>query len=134
MTALTTPTGSPPSAFSAEKLPWLLLRLEGLAVFAGAIAAYAYLGGAAWMFIVLLFVPDVSMIGYARNLRLGALTYNLVHNYALALGIFGAAWALNAELGMLLGLILIAHIGLDRMIGYGLKYPTAFKDTHLGRV
>jgi hypothetical protein len=31
-------------------------------------------------------------------------------------------------------LIWFAHIGMDRTVGYGLKYPTSFKDTHLQRV
>jgi hypothetical protein len=112
----------------------LLLRLEGLAAFAVAVALYAY-AGLSWPIFVLLFLsPDLSMLAYVAGPRAGAAAYNLVHTYVLALalalaGFFGALPALTAA-----GLILIAHIGLDRAFGYGLKYSTAFGDTHLGRI
>jgi hypothetical protein len=111
-----------------------LLRLEGLAALLAAIAAYWYLGGSGWLFVALLLAPDVSMLGYLRGPKTGALLYNAVHNYALALALTGAALAAGWSLGVLLGLILLAHIGMDRLLGYGLKYPTGFKDTHLQRV
>jgi len=115
-------------------LPNLLIRLEGLAVFIGVIAVYAHLSGSALLFIALLFVPDVSMIGYLRDTRLGAITYNVVHTYAVPLVLLGAAFAVEWDLGVLLALIWLAHIGMDRTVGYGLKYVTDFKDTHLNRV
>jgi Domain of unknown function (DUF4260) len=111
----------------------LLLRLEGLAALAVAVALYAH-GGFSWpSFALFLLAPDLSMLGYLLGPRAGAAAYNLVHTYVLALtltlaGFFGTQPALTAA-----GLILIAHIGLDRALGYGLKYSTAFGDTHLGR-
>jgi len=111
----------------------LLLRLEGAAAFAAAVALYAH-AGFSWPIFVLLFLsPDLSMLGYVAGPRTGAAVYNLVHTYAVALplvlaGFFAALPAVTAA-----GLILIAHIGLDRAFGYGLKYSTAFGDTHLGR-
>ena len=86
------------------------------------------------MFAVLFFVPDISMIRYAVNTRVGAALYNLIHAYAFpaALGLIGL-W-LAAGVLVALSLIWFAHIGLDRVLGFGLKYPTVFKDTHLQRV
>lgn len=114
--------------------PGLLLRLEGLTFFLGAIAAYATTGGSAWMFLVLLFVPDISMVGYLKDTRLGALLYNLGHFYALPAAVIALGLAADHTLTLQIGLIWLTHIAMDRMIGYGLKYPTHFKDTHLGRV
>jgi hypothetical protein len=111
-----------------------LLRLEGFAAFAVAVALYAY-NGFSWPAFALLFLaPDLSMLAYFAGPRVGAAIYNLVHTYALALvvtlsGFFGPLPALSAA-----GLILVAHIGIDRALGYGLKYSTAFGDTHLGRI
>lgn len=115
-------------------MPNIILRLEGAVVFAGAIALYASQGGSALLFIALLFTPDVSMIGYVANTRLGALTYNIVHTYTLPALLLGISLVLGVQWLTLIALILFAHIGMDRLVGYGLKYPTAFKETHLGRV
>jgi hypothetical protein len=117
-----------------ERLPGRLLHLEGLAVMAASLAVY-FDAGYGWLLLVVLFLaPDLSMLGYLRGPALGALTYDLVHTYVgpIALGTVGvlAGWDHATQLG----LIWLAHIGLDRMLGYGLKYPTAFKDTHLQRV
>jgi hypothetical protein len=114
--------------------PKALLHLEGLAVLAAAAAAYWQAGFGWWWFAGLLLAPDLAMAGYLLNPRLGSYAYNLIHTYALplALGLLSmlAGWALGGELA----LIWLAHIGMDRALGYGLKYPTNFKDTHLGRV
>lgn len=111
----------------------LLLRLEGFAALAVSLALYAR-AGLSWPVFALFFLaPDLSMLGYFAGPRAGAAVYNLVHTYAVALplalaGHFAATPALTAA-----GLILIAHIGFDRALGFGLKYSTAFGDTHLGR-
>jgi uncharacterized protein DUF4260 len=111
----------------------LLLRLEGAAAFAAAVALYAHAGFSWPGFAVCFLAPDLAMLGYVAGPRAGAALYNLVHTYALALavvvaGFFGGLPVLSAA-----GLILIAHIGFDRALGFGLKYATAFGDTHLGR-
>lgn len=111
-----------------------MLRLEGLVLLAGALAAYALLGGSWIAFVVLLFVPDVSMIGYLVDARFGAWAYNVAHTYLLPTVLLAAGYALGAPLAVQIGLIWLAHIGLDRTLGYGLKYPTEFKDTHLQHV
>jgi hypothetical protein len=114
--------------------PKLLLHLEGLTVLVTAIALYWQIGGSWPLFALLLLAPDLGMLGYLHSTRLGALTYNIVHTYALPIALaMGGLIGGNALL-LQIGLIWIAHIGMDRAIGYGLKYPDAFKDTHLGRV
>ena len=111
-----------------------VLRLEGAAAFAAAIALYGH-GGFSWLaFAVLFLAPDLSMLAYLVGPRAGAFAYNLVHTYALALPVALAGFALGSTVASALGLIWIAHIGFDRMLGYGLKYRSGFGDTHLGRI
>ena len=83
---------------------------------------------------MLALAPDLSMLGYVAGPRVGALSYDLVHTYVgpLALGVVGVL--VGADLAMQLALIWAAHLGADRLLGYGLKYPSGFKDTHLQRV
>lgn len=114
--------------------PGTLLRLEGAAVFAGAIALYANQGASWLLFAVLFFVPDLSMVGYLINPRIGSLTYNSIHTYALPAALAALAFAFHWTIGIHLALIWFAHVGMDRMLGYGLKYPSAFKDTHMQQV
>jgi hypothetical protein len=112
--------------------PLVLLRLEGAAVLVAATLAYAALGGRWAWFAGLFLVPDLSMLGYLGGRRLGAACYNAGHSYLgpAALAALGVA----ASLPMLLGVACIwtAHIGFDRLLGFGLKYATSFGDTHLG--
>jgi hypothetical protein len=114
--------------------PGFLLRLEGWAILTVSFAAYHQLGGN-WLFFFLVFLwPDVFMLGYLRNARLGASLYNLVHTEAGPLLLGTVAVFEHWHNPLLFAIIWMAHIGLDRMLGYGLKYPTFFKDTHLQRV
>ncbi len=112
----------------------LILRAEGAAALVAALLVWAQLGGNWLIFALVLLLPDVSMLGYLRGPVLGSLTYNLVHNWALALAAIGVGFALDAPWLTLAGVVLVAHVGLDRLLGYGLKYPSAFTDTHLGRI
>ena len=112
----------------------ILLRLEELALAALAIFAFAGTGLSWWWFVGLLLAPDLSALGYLAGPRVGAFTYNLVHHRALAvllllLGIPMGSMPLQAA-----GIILFAHSSLDRALGYGLKYPDAFTNTHLGPI
>jgi hypothetical protein len=112
----------------------LLQRLEGLVLFLAGLYAWTALGGAWWLFLLLLLTPDVSMLGYLVNARVGATTYNLVHSYLLpALSLAFGLW-LNVPILTFAGILVLAHIGLDRMLGYGLKLPSSFQDTHLGKI
>ena len=112
----------------------LLLRLEGLAIGAGAVVLYADGDHSWWLFALLILAPDLSFLGYLAGSRLGAAAYNLLHNLVLPVALGTAAVLADSEASLAVALIWLAHIGVDRLIGYGLKYPTAFKDTHLQRV
>ncbi len=109
-----------------------LLRLEGLAALAAAASAYAWLGGSWPLFALLLFAPDLAMIGYRFGPAVGAAAYNAAHTYLAPAALGAAGLAFGAATMQALALIWIAHIGLDRALGYGLKYATGFGDTHLG--
>lgn len=114
--------------------PRILLHLEGAALLLVSVSLYAHLSGDGLAFVLLLFVPDFSALGYLINTRVGATGYNIGHFLGLPLLLALVALATGWQAGVLLALIWAAHIGLDRMFGYGFKYATAFKDTHLNRV
>jgi hypothetical protein len=109
------------------------LRLEGAAAFVAGLALYGWLGGPWLLALPLLLLPDAAAIGYLAGPRLGAFTYNLVHNWAFGLALLGAGLAAGALPIAILGAISVAHVGMDRSVGYGLKLGT-FQDTHLGRI
>lgn len=110
------------------------LRVEGLAALVAGLVIYGANGGP-WLLVVpLLLVPDLSMLGYLRDPRLGAFTYNLFHNWAIGLVVLGIGLWSSVSWLLLAGAILVAHVGMDRFAGYGLKLPSAFRDTHLGRI
>ena len=114
--------------------PAVLLRLEGLAVFVLATSLYAGTGGNWIVFLLLFLAPDLSMLGYLAGPRVGAAVYNLVHTYTTPAAIAAYAWIARDHLALPPALMLFAHIGIDRLLGFGLKYPTGFKDTHLQRL
>ncbi|HXR32456.1 MAG TPA: DUF4260 domain-containing protein [Verrucomicrobiae bacterium] len=114
--------------------PRWLLHLEGASILGLALYSYHAAHYRWWLFALLFLSPDLFMLGYLKDAKWGAIAYNLVHTLAgpilllvIALLLPGAAWIPYA-------LIWLAHIGFDRMLGYGLKYPTYFKDTHLQHV
>lgn len=110
------------------------LRLEGAAALICGLVAYNRLGGE-WLFAVpLLLLPDLSMAGYLAGPRTGSAIYNAAHNWATGLAVLGSGLALGSGALAIVGAILIAHTGMDRLFGYGLKLPTSFQDTHLGRI
>ena len=114
--------------------PRMLLRLEALAVLIAAVMGYRALGASWLLFAVVLLLPDISLAGYLGGPRVGATVYNVFHTY-LAPALVGAiAYATASRTAWALCLIWIAHIGMDRALGIGLKFPSAFRDTHLGAV
>lgn len=126
MDELTLKVGANPGVVRA----WL--RAEGLAVLLLSLLLYRHFGASWWRFAGLPLIPDLSMLPYLINPRVGSISYNVVHSYFLPLGPATVAIA-TYRVGMVPILaIWTAHIGMDRFLGYGLKYPTAFKDTHLG--
>ena len=110
------------------------LRLEGLAAFAAGLALFGANGGNWLLVIPLLLLPDISAVGYLVSPRVGAMTYNVAHNWAPGLVGLGLGFWFAAPALQLIGAILIAHVGMDRAAGYGLKLPGAFGETHLGRI
>lgn len=114
--------------------PNLLLRLESLALLSGTVAVYARVAPDWLLFALLLFAPDIAMIGYLRDVKTGSMIYNVGHTLALSLALVAIGVAAVSTLVVQLGLIWTAHIALDRVLGYGLKYPTTFKDTHMQHV
>ena len=112
----------------------LTLQAEGALIGAAAIFAFAQVGGSWMQFALLILAPDLAMLGYLKDSKLGAICYNLAHNYLLPAALAGLGLAISSDLALQIALIWIAHVGLDRGIGYGLKYAHAFKDTHLNHV
>ena len=132
------PGGAPaaPSVNLETTTPWVRrwLRAEGMAALVGGLWGWLALGAPWPLFVVLLLVPDVSMVGYLKGTHAGAISYNIVHNWATGGLVLGLGAALAAPALVFAGIILIAHVGMYRLFGYGLKYPTSFQDTHLGRI
>jgi hypothetical protein len=123
-------TTSHPGAAAGAPRRWL--RLEGLCVLALALFLYQR-GGHSWLLLGALFLaPDLSFAAYLLGPRAGAHVYNLLHSYVGP--IVAAALAVATGRPPVLACIWAAHIGFDRALGYGLKYPTGFADTHLGRL
>lgn len=109
-----------------------LLRLDGLAMAVAAITAYAVVGGNWWLFALLILAPDLAMLGLVLGEKTGATIYNWVHSYTLPIILGAAGYFVGPAWLLPLALIWAAHIGIDRAIGYGLKYPDAIDHTHLG--
>lgn len=85
-----------------------------------------------WVYLMLFFTPDIGMLGYLINAKIGAITYNLFHHKGIAIAVYSAGLLPGFESFQFIGLLLFAHSSFDRIFGFGLKYSTAFKDTHLG--
>jgi hypothetical protein len=121
-------------AGAVEGIPRLLLRLEGAALAAAAIYAYHRLGASWWLFGTLILAPDLGFAGYLLGSRVGAITYNAMHVTFVPL-ILGMLGFLLPQFDLLAAaLIWVAHIGIDRAIGFGLKYTAGAALTHLGRI
>jgi hypothetical protein len=118
----------------ADRLPRFLLHTEGLAVAVAAIGLYFYADYPWWLLVALALAPDLSMVGYLAGSTIGAAAYDAAHTYSLPVALAAVGLIVDAETAVQLGLIWLTHIGVDRAVGYGLKYPTGFKDTHLQRV
>ena len=87
-----------------------------------------------WIWLLLFFSPDISMLGYLVNAKVGAITYNIFHHKAIAITLVGLGFFMKIEVVMVIGILLFAHSSFDRMMGYGLKYYSSFNDTHLGKI
>ncbi len=113
--------------------PRLWLRLEGATLLIASVVAFFTTHQAWWLIPLTLFVPDIVMAGYLGGTRLGARVYNLAHSTPLPALAVGFGWWQHKPLALALGLVWLAHIGLDRLMAFGLKYDDDFQHTHLGR-
>jgi hypothetical protein len=111
-----------------------LLRLEGLTLFAGMTLLYAVWDGSWWVYAILFLEPDLSFLGYLAGPRPGAIVYNAAHSYMAPMALMTTGFALSSPLVLSIAMIWLAHIGIDRALGYGLKYSAGFGFTHLGRI
>ena len=109
-----------------------LLKLEEIGLFLLSLVLFARSGYDWWVFPVLLLLPDLGMIGYALGPAFGATTYNLAHHRGLAVVFYAVGSLSQYSAVALLGLIIVGQSSLDRVFGYGLKYPDSFYHTHLG--
>lgn len=110
----------------------LLLKLEEGAIFLFCIFLFSRLNFAWWWFPALLFLPDIGMLGYIINPKIGAYIYNVFHFRFIAACIAVYALTSGNDYWKLAAIIMFAHISFDRMFGYGLKYEDSFTTTHLG--
>lgn len=111
-----------------------LLTLEEIAQFTLGIFLFSRLGFAWWWFPALILVPDLSMVGYLINSKIGAWAYNFFHHKLLAIIVLIVGYFADNQHLELAGVILFAHSAMDRVFGYGLKYEDAFTNTHLGKI
>ena len=112
----------------------ILLRLEGLTLFAGMTLLYGFWGGPWWTYAVLFLAPDLSFLGYLAGPKVGAIVYNAAHSYMVPMALMTAGFGFAPPLLLSIAMIWLAHIGFDRALGYGLKYAAGFGFTHLGRI
>ena len=114
--------------------PRTLLRLEGLTLFAGMTLLYGVWDGSWWIYAILFLAPDLSFAAYLAAPKFGAMVYNAAHSYLAPMAMMTFGFAASSPLVLSIAMIWLAHIGFDRMLGYGLKYASGFGFTHLGRI
>ena len=111
-----------------------LLKLEELLMLGLALFLFSGLDYGWGWYALLFFAPDLSMIGYLANPRLGSWTYNLIHHKGLSVALYVLGYLTVTPWLMFTGTILLGHSSFDRVLGYGLKHEDAFQNTHLGRI
>ncbi|SCY40256.1 protein of unknown function [Nonlabens sp. Hel1_33_55] len=113
-------------------MKWLV-RSEGIAYLGTGFILYAVFFDNWWLFAGLFLYPDIGMLGYTINTKIGAITYNIFHHNLTVMVLLIGGFVMEQETVMMLGVVMLAHIGFDRILGFGLKYPDAFKNTHLNK-
>ncbi|MEW6404022.1 MAG: DUF4260 domain-containing protein [Chloroflexota bacterium] len=117
---------------TSENVMYYLIKFEELLLLGLALFLFSRLDYGWGTYALLFFAPDLSMLGYLANPRIGAWTYNLAHHKALAVALYVLGSIFSVPWLIFAGTILLGHSSLDRVFGYGLKYPDAFQNTHLG--
>ncbi|WP_106790665.1 DUF4260 domain-containing protein [Aquimarina sp. Aq78] len=110
------------------------LKLEEIAMLGLGIYLFSLLSYPWWLFLALFLLPDIGMLGYIINNKIGALSYNIFHHKGIAVLIYITGIYISNELLQLSGVVLFSHAAFDRILGYGLKYEKGFKFTHLGEI
>lgn len=111
-----------------------ILKLEELLMLALAIYLFTFLDYSWWLFAAFFLAPDLGLLGYLVNTKIGAITYNFFHHKGVAIAFYFGGILLNMPVCMFIGIIMFAHSSFDRVLGYGLKYSDNFKNTHLGTI
>jgi len=111
-----------------------LIRFEEMALFALALYLNSFLPFPPWLFWAFFLVPDIGMLGYLANPKVGAASYNLLHHKGIALACYFLGYYLALHEVTFAGVVLLGHSSFDRIFGYGLKYTDAFRHTHLGLI
>jgi hypothetical protein len=114
--------------------PRFILRSEGLAVLVASLWGYRHYGAPMLLVPLVLFLPDLFMVGYLASTRIGAAIYNTGHTYLVPTALWLTAAIIESPGTKAAALVWAAHIGMDRLLGYGLKYPDSFRNTHLGQL
>src|SRR3990172_7606846 len=109
-----------------------LLKVEELFLFGLSLLLFSRLDYRWGWYVLLFLTPDLGMVGYLANPRVGSWTYNLIHHKGLSVALYVLGYLLSIPVLMFAGTLLLGHSSLDRVFGYGMKYPDAFKNTHLG--
>ncbi|MBL0183444.1 MAG: DUF4260 domain-containing protein [Chitinophagaceae bacterium] len=111
-----------------------VLKMEEAAMAAAAIYLLSRynLGLPAWLWVILFFSPDIGMLGYLIDTKVGAFCYNIFHHKGIAIALAATGYFMHNDVLTAVGILLFAHAAFDRVWGYGLKYPDSFKNTHLG--
>lgn len=120
--------------FKNISMPRLFLHLEGLGLLAGSVFFYTNQQFGWGWFALFLLTPDLVMLVYMINKHWGEVSYNLVHTTIFPLILTVVSVLAGSSLGLQISLIWLAHIGMDRLVGYGFKYPGSFKETHFSRI
>lgn len=123
-----------PNTGAAAAAPRAILRVEGLAAGLAGIWLFAQGGQSWWLFALLFLAPDLAFAAYAAGPRVGAVVYNVLHSTIGPLALAAVAWWFGSDPALAVAAVWLAHVGIDRAFGYGLKYPSSFQDTHLGRI
>ena len=115
-------------------LPGGSLRMEGLVLLVLSVLLYWQNGGSWVLFALLSSAPDLSVLGYLAGGRVGVAVYDVFHTHPLPAALAAYGLLGGSSVAVSVALIWFAHIGMDRMVGYGLKYSSGFKETHLQRL
>jgi len=87
-----------------------------------------------WICLIIFFSPDISMLGYLVNAKVGAISYNIFHHKAIAIAAVGMGFFMKIEVLMVIGILLFAHSSFYGMMGYGLTFLSCFNDTYIGKL